>query len=483
VRAGRIDAGPPRDSARIPAMTETIVTAPALGFETWQPGPVLNFPGFELADGPIVSPPPARVEVQQSPVLLRHKKARGLRYAAIGKKVVLIHSHQTLAEGTDYRVDRARGLVTGAEGTEERKVQAVYEAFGERIDLVIADAAGKLRLIQGVEVPRLAQQFEPAVPPSWRKMFRIYRTARGCDIQPVHLFVGAARLDQPRAYASAIQRSRDCLAAFIEERLKPGKRLRWGAYGDSITALGGGLTDALLNACPNIRRDLDFYFWNYSAAAMASVPRYTFDQLFPEDVPALVAAGHLDARGRDEFGYRHVKVSQHWRLIEWLEATFGVEIAYRNWGVGSTNSTNGLSPKGLMHMSHPERLAAILDDGLDVVNIATGMNEMGADYTYDNLIHIGSKFKDRGVTVILCCPLRANPRHNHPVEAWRKTCDEIERAARDLDCACVQTRHLFEDDALLGWCSAEELGAASATSHPGIKEMAQAGELAIDLFR
>ena len=259
--------------------------------------------------------------------------------------------------------------------------------------------------------------------------------------------------------------------------------MRWGAYGDSITALGGPVSPQI-NTCPNIHRDLDFYFWNYDEAALAGIPRYSFKDLYPEDVPALTASGYLDAHGWDRYGMRHRKLSQHWHLIEWIKAHYGVSVAYRNWGLGSTRSTADENPvKGLQNMSHPQRLAAVLDDGLDVVNIATGMNELGADYTYDNLMRIGSEFRQRGTVVIFCCPLRAHPLNHHRVDAWRKTCDDIERVARDLDSACVQTRLRFDDDALLGWCSAYELGAASATSHPGIRELAEAGKLAIDLFR
>ena len=376
-------------------------------------------------------------------------------------------------ENQDYLVDRDRGLLVAFFRTQPRTVSVDYDAYGERVDYVVADAAGRLSLVLGSEAPRVAQQFEPAVEPPLRKMFRVYRTARGCDIQPVHLFNGRARIGEEAAYAAAIQRSRDCLGPFIRERMKPGARLRWGAFGDSISALAGKARLSM-NTRPNILRDLDYYFWNYSPQALESVPRFTFAQLHPD---------HGEDKEAGQFGARHLKVSQHWRLIEWLQARHGVEISYRNWAIGGSNSTTGLSPKGLMHMSHPERLASILDDELDVVSIATGMNELGADYTYDNLMSIGSEFKRRGTVVIFCCPLRAHPLNHHSVDAWRKSCEDIERVARDLDSACVQTRLRFEDDALLGWCSPSELGAASATSHPGIREMAEAGELAIDLFR
>jgi hypothetical protein len=447
-----------------------------------QTGPTLEFPGFDLAAGPIACPPPARVAVQEPAVVLRYRTERSLRHAFVAGNLVLRDEGRTLAEGVDYWVDRQRGLVRGLKEGPERKVEAAYEGAFERVDFVTADAAGRLALVRGTEVPRVAQQFEPAVAPPLRKMFRVYRTADACTLQPVHLFDGPARIDARDQYAAAIRRSREVLAPFIRDKLKPGARVRWGSYGDSISALGA-TADPRLNTLPNIHRDLDFYFWNYDEAAMAGVPRYNFKDLFPEDVAALRAIGYLNADGVDAYRMRHLKVSQHWRLIEWIKSRYRVAVAYRNWSIGGTNSTSSLKPDGLMHLSHPDRLAAVLDDGLDIVNIATGMNELGADFTYRNLLRIGTEFRKRGTVVIFCCPLRAHPLDPHPVAKWRKTCDDIERVARDLDSACVQTRLRFDDEALLGWIAPFELGAASATSHPGIKELAAAGDLAIDLFR
>jgi len=89
----------------------------------------------------------------------------------------------------------------------------------------------------------------------------------------------------------------------------------------------------------------------------------------------------------------------------------------------------------------------------------------------------------RGTLVILSTPLRRHPASRFRIDDWRKTCDDIERASRDLGCACVQSRHAFDDAGLAGWLARDELCAANANNHPGIKELAMAGELAIDLFR
>jgi hypothetical protein len=460
-------------------MTTSSVPSAEL-IELIQAGPVLEFPGFVMADGPIVSPPPACAEVEEPSFVLEHQKPRCLRYARIGARVVVRRKEAVLAEGVDYFIDRVRGILAGPKGSERTKVSVAYEATCERVDYVVADGAGRLKLLRGADVPRLAQQFEPAVDP-YRSMFRIYRTAAGCDMQPVHLFDGPVRLGQEQAYAAAIQRSRDCLADFKRTRLVPGAHLRWGLYGESTTALGVTAL-AELNRCPNIHRDLDYFFKNYDEAALANVPRYLFRELYPLDVPALTATGYLDADGADSYGRRHVKVTPHWHLIEWIKARFGVDNAVRNWAIGGPRSTAEINGNGLMNMSHPERLAAILDDGLDVVNIAAGMTEWGAPYTYDNVMHMGSEFRKRGTEVILFCPSRAHPLKRR-LDDWRKTCDDIERAARDLGCACVQARLGFEDEALQGWLSPNELAAANANNHAGVKELAVAGRLAIDLFR
>jgi hypothetical protein len=447
----------------------------------WQPGPALDFPGFELAGGSLVSPPPPWVRCEELAFVLQHSKPRGLRFASIGQQVTVRRGAAVLVEGIDYTVDRARGvLAAGASVNGRVKVRVEYEAAPERIDVVVADGAGKLSLLRGAEVPRLAQQFEPTVGAPYRKLFRIYRTAAGCAIQPVHAFRREAAREVD-AYAAAIQRSRDCLSHFKRTRLAPGAHLRWGFLGDSTTALGVG-SEPALNHCANIDRDLDHFFRNYDEAALAGLPRYVFGELYPQDVPQLAASGYLDAQGADGYGRRHVKASMHWRLVEWIEARFGVTVAVRNWGIGGTRSGRGTAKNGLMNMGHPERLRAVLADGLDIVSIAAGTNELGDPALYANVMHLATAIRSSGAEVLLCSPLRVHPLLGG-LDDWRRSCDDIERAARDLGCACVQTRLRFDDDALASWLAPDELAAANGTHHPGLLEFAVAGELAIDLFR
>lgn len=435
---------------------------------TPQGGPVLDLPGDDVGLRGLACPPPAIVDVEERGFVLEHAKPRGLRYAAIIGPLVVHRKNSVLVEGVDYAVDRVRGVLAALQGGARTKVDVIYRAAGERVDFVVGDGAGRFEVRRGREVPRVAHAFEPAPDERWRRLFRIYRTAAHCHIQPVHLFDGFVRLDRAAEYAAAIRRSRDRLQGWVRDRLQPGAQVRWGFYGDSTSALGV-THDPALNRQPNVHRDLVHFFKNYDAAARAGVPHCTFGELHP-------------GAGDDTYGRQHVKASAHWHLTEWIGRAFGARIEVRNWAIGATHTGPGVQPSGLMNMSHPQRLGAILADRLDIVNLCVGPNDVGKTATYDNVMQLGAAFRERGTEVLLFAPMRPHPLARR-IDAWREACDTTERAARDLGCACVQTALAFDDAALAGWFAPDELAAADGFHHPGFREFDVAGRLAIDLFR
>ncbi|CAL4866720.1 hypothetical protein MMA231_00964 [Asticcacaulis sp. MM231] len=467
-----------------------------------QPGPVLSLPRVRilnlngttlLSSGSVVSPVTGAAAIASEAFNLGYNTYRFLAYATINGPMNVYRSSDNalLVEGTHYQVERTTGKVKGLINTGDYACHIQYNAYKVRVDFVVCDQAGQISLIQGTEAPRIAK--EPAVASPLRKLFRIYRTRTYADIQAVHAYQGAARAAEPQAYYGQIERSRRCLSRLKRTKLKFGDTVRWGAYGDSITAMGGGYaiftggTVDNINLNPNVHRDTDGYFADYDTTARSDIPVFYYDDLHPEDVAALTAAGYLTLTGghyQDVYGHTHVKQGQHWGLVEWIKENYGVTVHYRNWGIGGTNSQNSIEGGGAMNMRYPDRLNAILADNLDVVNIATGMNELGQLYTYDNLMAIGTAFKSSAAKTvpIFCTPVRPDPVYQDLHAEWAFTCGEIERAAVDLDCACVQTAHMWSDNKLSQWLAKDELSQATEQNHPGVRELTMAARLAIDLF-
>ena len=441
-----------------------------------QAGPIVLLPPARVRRGPLTLDVPALqvVSTATTPVAVTGE-AQTLRYASetplayqmvAGATVTRASDGVVLTAGVHYDLDAERGILQGLVNMADVGVTLAYAGHPLRADLVsIHPITRALAVTAGAERPRVASMFEGAPPAGHVALYRILRSMMGADAQALHLYRGGlVRIGREPEIEAEIARNRRLarpIRELVRRRAAAVQPVRWGGDGDSITAMGAG-TPAQLNTVVNGVRDRIGYFSLWDAAARALIPA--------TDLGDGLGASHV------EQGWNHV-------ALRHLAATCGATWSYRNWGIGGTFSANTVNSGGFYNMGHPTRLAARVADACDVMAFATGMNELGEDFTYGNVRAICEAYLGGGALVLVVAPVRPNERFRTRVAMWRWTCAQLAQVARDLRLPFVDTARLFDPASLHGLALAEaELAEATIQNHPGVRELAAVGSLIAELL-
>lgn len=416
----------------------------------------------------VASSAPATATVTSEAMTMQYNSASFVAYQYVsGVVVVRTSDSATLVEGTDYSVDTKRGAITGLVNTADFAVTVSYTGTSQRADIIsVNPQTGALSVTAGTERPRSASMFQAATPSGDVALFRVHRTADGAELTPVHLFKKGIRLDRADAISADIETQRRRarrLRQIISAKVATAGTLKWGGYGDSITAMGNGsMTVEQFNTLPNLGRDHINYFTLYDSTARALIPLFDYS---------------------DGYGLNHHKEGWNWFALKWLNSTYGLTYSYRNWGIGGTNSTNTTNGFGLQNQGQADRLAALIADACDVVLYAPGMNELGQTYTYANVRGICESILGAGQQVILSSSARPNQRYQSRLTEWRETCRQIEQVADDLDIPFIRTARVYEPANLACIPLAEnEICEATMQNHPGKKELDAIGRLITEIL-
>ncbi|MBN8294900.1 SGNH/GDSL hydrolase family protein [Rhodobacter sp. NTK016B] len=421
-----------------------------------------------VAPRAITSATPAAVSVTGEALSLTDETERMLDYQALSDITVTRDSDSAvLDEGVHYRVDREIGAVVGLVDTAAFACTVDYTGYLGRCDLVSLNPITRaVTVTLGTERKRSIEMFEAALPEGDIALFRFHRHRLGADVQPVFQFNGLIQLNREPDIAAdiALQRRRARPHRELVRTLTAASAaVKLGGYADSITQMGSKSDIAFLNANPNgPERDKIGYFELQDSSARALITTYDFG---------------------DGQGSTHVKEGWNWRIAAHLENVYGATVDYRNWGVGGTFSADTTNSDGAQNMLHPDRLAALLADDCHIVNIATGMNELGETFTYANVRAICEALLSDGSLVMITQPVRPNERFRERIDWWRETCAQLEQVGHDLDLPVIKTTRLFDPTRLGGLGMGEYLLAgASLKNHPGVKELAAVGNLCVEIF-
>lgn len=320
----------------------------------------------------------------------------------------------------------------------------------ERLDLIVADKlTGALSRVAGTErnVDYDAIEYIPVPTAQSAHLATVLVGETTAVAVNVAQFRGLIKVGREGEFAAHVVRNRGILRKVIGKAHR-GATIKWGGYGDSITALQDtSLKPATLAAqyvANGSWRDLvAWYFSDY-----------------PSDTKALINA---DRAARGNMGW-------NWAIKRALDELAGSAVTtYYNYGIGSTTSENSLASSGtLPNGLYPDRIAVPLAEGLDAVTIAFGMNERGQTFTYANIVNMIGQFRAVGTACVVMGVPRPNGRNS--VSAWRYTNDALEAAAMDAGAAYVSTVMISDDRNLGGiGAPAECLGATNeaTTGHPG----------------
>ncbi|WDS38270.1 tail fiber protein [Caulobacter phage TMCBR3] len=332
----------------------------------------------------------------------------------------------------------------------------------ERLDIIVADKiTGTVSVVAGTErnVNYDAIEYIPAVTAQAAHLATVLVGETAAIAVNAAQFRGLIKVGREGEFSAHVARNRRILRKVIGKAGR-GAAIKWGGYGDSLTALQNtslkpGTLAAQYVANGSWRDLTSWYFSDY-----------------PSDTKAMIDA---DRAARGNMGW-------NWAVKRALDELAGAAVTtYNNYGIGSTTSQNSLtadSGTGLPNGLYPDRIAVPLADGLDAVAIAFGMNERGQTYTYANIVNMIGQFQAVGTICVVIGVPRPNGRNS--VSAWRYTNDALEAAAMDAGAAFVSTAMISDDRNLGGiGAPAECLGATNeATSgnpgnHPGLYEHKQ----------
>ncbi|HGW0903667.1 TPA: SGNH/GDSL hydrolase family protein, partial [Klebsiella pneumoniae] len=380
--------------------------------------------------------------------------------AWIGRKrvsnvvVTDVATGNTLTPGVEYNVDGYGGKLRGLT-TATYTVNMTLNYLNERYDLIQIDPITlELSVVKGTIRIFDVQEYRPAVQAGKVPLFYALVAGSTVELEPVYRWPETGYDLQGNTDADLLRlHNRRCLQKTLA-RLNQGKPITLLGYGDSITAVSN---IASPDTTPNgSTRDLQRILQGYATD--------TLTNFYPAQ------------DWGDGGGAVHVKIGWNWRLKEWMESTFGVEVNYQNLGVSGTNSSSGAGST---------RLNAAKATSPHVAVVCFGMNDNAGSTLYSNLMTIIAGLKSVGSDVVLM-PVPRTPSHEdgrYTLDQWRYMNSQVYRAAMDGGAAYVPANWLTDDNSRGGMgIVPTSLCGSDLRNHPGGYEFSVYGKALVNTF-
>jgi hypothetical protein len=136
-------------------------------------------------------------------------------------------------EGADYALDAywsGLGLIRGGAITEGQTVYADYQSYYQRVDLIQADAAGRVTVKAGEA--KAVCPVAPAADPGWTALATVYVPARDVPVASAAIMPLPAEDTDWRALVHVEGRER---LAGLRARMAAGEKVVVACWGDSVT--------------------------------------------------------------------------------------------------------------------------------------------------------------------------------------------------------------------------------------------------------
>lgn len=390
-----------------------------------------------------------------------------LAYQFVRSVVVTRVSDSAVATiGTNVFVDINRGIVLALQAGWAVPVSIGYTGHKGRYDLMSSNqdytsTDEALILTLGTEDATAPAEYRPgglagpAVPSNAIPLFSIFTMPDRSEV--IHLTGGRQFLRYGRAGdLLELREKNQWRLRKTRGKLLTGATMRFGGDGDSITMMGDRAPG--VNTTPDgASRDLISYFHRYSPALKALIPQ---------------SGGHTSC------GWNN------YIRDAWAESYPGATLTYENWGISGTDSSSGSFVDGgntYYNGTAPTRMNAAGKAGIDVWNIAFGMNEISQqDDTPANLLLLGQTYRAAGADLIYTTlPMQAATFNNRDLRAWKQEQMDIVRVAEALDAAYVPVWWILGpgNEGLTGlsrWTHCD----VTHQNHPGYEELKAIGEFA-----
>lgn len=370
-----------------------------------------------------------------------------------------------LVAGTDYNVMTGQGKITGIKSSAtSTPVTLSYTGVGTRYDLIVLDPiSGAISVIKGADRRFDAEAYIPAVTASGLiPLYSAWIVGTTVKLVPMYEWLPGmlTRVGTEAEQARWWQHNCKCTAR-VRKKLEAGEPINLVGYGDSITGTQVTVTDW---ATPNgVGRDTQLFL-----------------QFMPADTKALLPKfDHGDGAGQV-----HIHIGWNWYLKAALEERYGSTITYNNFGVAGTTSENYDSGSFNTGGLYPARLAAMLATNPDLVVVAFGQNERGADDTGTNVASIVAQCQAAGADcIIVGCP-RINDISLSTGEAgWSETNQRLAMAALFSGAAYCSTQYIEDDDGLgFSGLNPDSLCAMNLYNHPSPTQLKAIGTQLAGIF-
>lgn len=355
-----------------------------------------------------------------------------------------------------------------------QQADVTYSYKRERYDLLELDkATGVVHVVKGIEHDFYAAEQKPnptagRVPLFWAYVWNdTVELISAGTASTGHMSgsIKAAQIARHRARNASI------LAPVIA-KLQAGTAVVMQAYGDSITAQGGGWaatggaddTTYMATAPGGDARDQLGYL------------TYRTDQL--DALWGPYPTGWIDAN--DDGTAEHQTQGWAYGLSVALAAQYGSAITFKNWGIGATSSGSGNAGSGAPNGSSASRLPNVAADAGDVIFVNFGMNDFvgfatgGLRAALKAIVSSLQTANPSRKVVLMGAPgiNTENPNNNSSTFAWwYQHHATYLSVALEMGCAYIPMELTYHGGPALLGISAQHYSGTNRYNHPGPFEL------------
>lgn len=424
---------------------------------------------------------PTRSTITGVHINLGYNYRQVLPHQEISNVVVVRQSDSAvLVEGVDYIMNYVMGNITGILNLYPFAIALSYTYDLLRYDVVSVNPNTQMCTVtKGTERANDPGEWIPTAPSGNVPLFNVLISRKyGAKLIPRVQWRDFVPVGQEARHDQWLS---DCHQALrvIKKKLRQSGTISYTNYSDSIGEQGFSFQTSTYPSPGNST------WYVPGGPTRDNIAYFVLPTRLPNDLIATIPVYDTGDGG----GAVHIRTGWNWRIIEELQAG-GCTVNYHNLGIGGTDSSNAF-PGGYLPMGlWPDRLAALDATAPDIVAIGFGMNELGFDTTYANIVQMIQHCQGLGADVLVWgVPYIAGYMASYStgfktMDQWRFTNDQLMQAAIDCGAAYVPFQ-LIADPSNMGGLGIDlrSTCASNSLNHPGYYELTQYGKLGAKIIK
>jgi len=241
-----------------------------------------------------------------------------------------------------------------------QQADVTYSYKRERYDLLELDSAtGVVTINKGVENDFYAPSTRPTPTVGKIPLFWVYVWNDTLELIPAHTWSGASPVagSLSKSLLQAHIARNAVILAPVKTKLTNGQNVIVQAYGDSITAQGGGWTDS------GTSTDTKYIATTPGGVIRDSADYFEYKTAQNDAIWGPYPTGWIDAN--DDGTAQHQTRGWAYNLGKQMDSDYAGTVTLQNWGIGATNSGSGVSGSGAPCGNNAARLPYIAAETAD----------------------------------------------------------------------------------------------------------------------